>query len=379
MSRRLDGRALDLILDKMIRTVGDSKQEIYQISEASRDEFTSLTEQLKEVKIRVHETIHEGERIEVKLNYARTRLSEVSQQFEKYSEDEVREAYEYAHDLRTNLSLNRQQEKQLRERRDEIERRLLKLEETILRADHLVSQITVVLNYLTVDLREVNRALEDAKRKQDFGFQIIEAQEEERKKLSRDIHDGPAQMLANVILRSDLIERIHKEHGIDEAMKEIKSLKGMVRSALYEVRRIIYDLRPMALDDLGLVPTLKKYLHTVEDYHKTVISFVTLGEEQRLPSKLEVALFRLVQEAVQNANKHANASEIQVKIERKQDFITVVVKDNGNGFEIGGEKAGSFGLMGMTERVELLEGKMKIDSTVGMGTTIRIVVPLKEK
>ncbi|MFP3386653.1 sensor histidine kinase, partial [Tritonibacter sp. SIMBA_163] len=84
----------------------------------------------------------------------------------------------------------------------------------------------------------------------------IEAQEEERKRLSREIHDGPAQMMANVLLRSDLIEKTYREKGADKAFKEISSLKDMVRQALTEVRRIIYDLRPMALDDLGLVPTL---------------------------------------------------------------------------------------------------------------------------
>ena len=111
-------------------------------------------------------------------------------------------------------------------------------------------------------------------------MKIIEAQEEERKKLSREIHDGPAQMLANVMMRSDLIERVQREHGPEEAIKEIRSLKVMVRNALYEVRRIIYDLRPMALDDLGLIPTLKKYLQTTEDYNEGVqLEFFNLGQD----------------------------------------------------------------------------------------------------
>ena len=101
----------------------------------------------------------------------------------------------------------------------------------------------------------------------------------------------------------------------EESLQEIRSLKDMIRSALYEVRRIIYDLRPMALDDLGLIPTLNKYLHTVEEYNKmTQITFIHLGKDSRLPSTYEVALFRLIQESVQNALKHAQASEIEVKI-----------------------------------------------------------------
>ena len=89
----------------------------------------------------------------------------------------------------------------------------------------------------------------------------------------------------------------------------------MVRDALYEVRRIIYDLRPMALDDLGLSPTLRKYLRTIEDYYRTAtITYQFFGKEQRLDSKTEVSLFRLVQEAVQNALKHAEANEITVNL-----------------------------------------------------------------
>lgn len=151
----------------------------------------------------------------------------------------------------------------------------------------------------------------------------------------------------------------------------------MVRSALYEVRRIIYDLRPMALDDLGLIPTLRKYLQTVEEYNKkTRISFVHIGEEKRLPARLEVAIFRLVQESVQNALKHADAGEIEVKMEIKKNLLFLLVKDNGKGFDATEKKENAFGLIGMKERVELLEGTMNIRSQLGVGTTIFIQIPL---
>lgn len=149
------------------------------------------------------------------------------------------------------------EEKTLRERRDDLERRMRSLLDTIEKADHLVNQVNVVLNYLTYDLKHVGPALENAKLKESFSIKIIEATEEERKRISREIHDGPAQMLANVLLRTDLINRTYDEKGVEKALEEILSLKGMVRDALHEVRRIIYDLRPMALDDLGIVPTLK--------------------------------------------------------------------------------------------------------------------------
>ncbi|WP_175990084.1 sensor histidine kinase [Bacillus sp. Marseille-Q1617] len=377
--KKINTKLLDVILEKMVDTVDQSKDEIFQIGEQCRNDFEELTSELAEVKEMVIKVIDEGDELTQKSRHARLRLSEVSKHFQTYSETQVREAYEVAHDLQVKISINRQLEKQLRDRRDELQRRLQSLGDTIDRAEHLCTQISVVLNYLNSDLRQVNEALEDAKQRQDFGLQIIEAQEEERKRLSREIHDGPAQMMANVLMRSDLIDRVYREKGSDEAIKEIRDLKKMVRSALYEVRRIIYDLRPMALDDLGLIPTLRKYLSTIEEYnHGTSIQFVNIGLDVRLPSKYEVALFRLVQECVQNALKHAESSHIQVKVEVKKDNITVVVKDNGKGFDIEAQKTGSFGIMGMKERVDLLEGDITIDSTIGAGTVVIIGVPLNK-
>lgn len=376
--RKVDAKALDGILETMVGTVGSSKSEIFEIEEQCRRDYVDVTQELEDIRKKVAFIIREGDELESKARLSRKKLSEVSMHFNQYSEEEVREAYEKAHKRQVELQMNRQLEKDLRCRRDELERRLRGLQQTIERAETLVSQITVVLNYLTRDLRQVGEALEDARRRQDFGLKIIEAQEEERKKLSREIHDGPAQMLANVMMRSDLIERVYRERGGDEALREIRSLKTMVRSALYEVRRIIYDLRPMALDDLGLIPTLKKYLQTIEEYNNGIdLQFTNLGEEKRLPSEMEVALFRLIQEAVQNALKHAEPSYIHVKLAMTKELITVSVKDDGKGFDSSMEKEGSFGLMGMKERVELLDGEMKIASHLGAGTLVTIKVPFK--
>ncbi|GEN54441.1 sensor histidine kinase [Halobacillus faecis] len=369
--------ALDHIINEMVDTVTNSKDEIFQIGEESRSEFEKLNKELTETKKQVLALIDDGDKLEQKVRFSRTRLSEVSKHFQKYSEEEIRKVYEQTHELQMDLSMKREKEKQLRERRDDLEIRLRNLEETIGRAEALSGKISVVLNYLTEDFKHVSDALEDAKEKQEFGLQIIEAQEEERRRLSREIHDGPAQMLANVMLRSDLVGRTYRERGIEEALEEVKSVRALVRSALYEVRRIIYDLRPMALDDLGLIPTLKKYLATIEDYNKNVrFSFTSFGKEKRLETKYEVALFRLVQEAVQNALKHAEPSEIKVKVEMKSNAATIIVKDDGKGFDTSKKKEKSFGLVGMRERVDMLDGELNIDSSIGEGTIVTIHLPI---
>jgi two-component system sensor histidine kinase DegS len=376
-NKQFDAKQLDKIVEKIIDTVHNSKDEIFQIGEQSRQEYERLLDELAQTKELVNKVIHEGDRLEAQSRLARQRLSEVNRNFTRYTEAEIRDAYEKAHDLHMKLTMIREQERQLRARRDEIERRLIRLKETIERAEHLISQITVVLNYLNSDFRQIGEFIEGARQKQEFGLKIIEAQEEERKRLSREIHDGPAQMLAHVMMRSDLLERICRESGPDATIQELRDFKKMVRSALYEVRRIIYDLRPMALDDLGLIPTLRKYLQTVEEYNKvTKISFSHLGQEKRLPPRFEVAIFRLIQESVQNALKHAEPTEIQVKIEMNNHYIFIIVKDNGKGFDTSVKKENAFGLIGMKERVDLLEGKLEIRSKIGAGTVVAIQIPL---
>lgn len=375
--QKIDMKSIDEIREEMIDTVTSSKGDIFRISEQCRQDYENMKNELSEIKEMMVKLVTEEDHLEEQVLKARLNLSELSRNFKAYSEAEVREAYEKAHQLQMDLSINWQFKKQLLEKREDLERRLMGLEETINRADQLISQISVVMNYLMSDLKLMGEELQNAKAKQDFGLKIIEAQEEERKRLSREIHDGPAQMLANVIMRSDIVDKVYREQGPEEAISEINSFKKMVRAALYEVRRIIYDLRPMALDDLGLVPTLKKYLQTIEEYHNhSKINFVNIGLDQRLPTKYEVALFRLIQESVQNALKHANASEIKVRLEMTKSAINVLIKDNGAGFDMNQKKPESFGIIGMKERVELLEGKIEIDSKIGIGTTISVQVPL---
>ncbi|MFG6147981.1 sensor histidine kinase [Halobacillus sp. B23F22_1] len=371
-------KALDYIIKDMVSTVSNSKDEIFQIGEDSRVEFEKLDKELESIKEQVGNLIEDGDELERKVRSSRIRLSQVSKQFRQYSEEDIRKVYEQTHELQMDLSMTREKEKQLRERRDEIEMRLRNLDATIERAEALSGKISVVLNYLTEDFKNVSQTLETAKEKQEFGLQIIEAQEEERRRLSREIHDGPAQSLANVMLRSDLVERTFKERGIEEALSEMRNVRKLVRSALYDVRRIIYDLRPMALDDLGLVPTLKKYLATVEEYNQLHIHFASLGEKRRLESKYEVAIFRLIQEAVQNAVKHAEASSIDVKFELRKKMTKIVIEDDGKGFDPSLKREKSFGLMGMRERVDMVNGELHIQSSPGKGTIVTIHLPLNE-
>ncbi len=257
MTQKLEEKALDFVVEEMIDVVQKSKDEIFHISEEARSEHEQLQIELNETKEKVTKHINDGDALEQKVRFSRQRLSEVSKYFDRYSESEIREVYENTHAMQTRLAMLRQEEKILRDKRDELERRLVTLDQTVARSEGLASKISVILTYLNDDLRQVNEMIEEAREKQEFGLKIIEAQEDERRRISREIHDGPAQMLANILLRSELVDKTFRHGTTDETIGEIKSVRKMIRSSLYEVRRIIYDLRPMALDDLGLVPTIK--------------------------------------------------------------------------------------------------------------------------
>ena len=378
MAKKYDVKALDSIFGDVLDRMESSKQDIFVISEQSRQSYEDMKNELEDVRSNITRIVKAGDLLEDKTRAARRRLAEVSKFFDTLSENQVSQAYEQANRLQVQLAENRAEEKQYRQKRDRLQRRLQSLLQTIERAEHLANRLNVTISYLTSDYEDVGEAIDKAKLKQDYSLRIIEAQEEERKRLSREIHDGPAQMMANVLLRSDLIERTYREKGPELAFQEIKSLKEMVRDALTEVRRIIYDLRPMALDDLGLVPTLKKYLETTEDYNKgTKLYFQSNGNEVRLPSNYETAIFRLVQEAITNAVRHGKASQIEVKVEWLKNHVTLIVKDNGAGFDQSIVKNQSFGLLGMKERIELVNGEFFINSSPGNGTVLMFQIPLE--
>lgn len=374
--KKVSESLLDSIVEEMLEVVENSQDEIFEIGEDARTEYERLVVEIETIKDQVLTYIDEGDSLEREVQVSRQKLAKVSKNFNQYSEVEIRTNYDRTHMLQTQLVMLRQKEKSLRQKRDDLERRLRSLETMIERADDLASKISVILTYLNDDFQQVHMLIAEAREKQQFGLQIIEAQEEERKRISREIHDGPAQMLANILLRSELVERTYETGRMDLALEEMRKTRQMVQTSIEEVRRIIYDLRPMALDDLGLIPTIKKYIATMSDFNEQEIDFTIIGEEKRLDSKYEVALFRLMQESLQNAIKHAEASLIKVKLEIQSNQITLLIVDNGKGFDVSEKKDHSFGLVGMRERVEMLDGKLEINSKPNKGTIVYIQVPV---
>ena len=379
MNQAISISMLDGVIKRTIETVEASKAQIFEISEHARQQGNTLKLELHELRQEISKVIQKVDALELAYRKSRNRLVLVSRNFHTYTEEDIRIAYEEASRIQVELSIFRERENNLKRRRNDLERQLRNLAETIERAEKLVTQMGVVLGYLTGDLSKVDEALETAKQHQMMGLKIIQAQEEERKRVAREIHDGPAQSMANVVLRSEIVEKMLKNNRILEAQMELHELKEMVRMSLADVRRIIFDLRPMALDDLGLVPTLQKYIQTYEERTQVTVDLVVFGVEQPLKSSVKAAIFRLVQECLNNVEKHAGANKVQVKLEFLEDALVLVVKDDGIGFDVDQltAKGGSFGLLGMKERAQLLEGTMELQSSPGEGTKVMFQIPVK--
>ncbi|WP_373876578.1 sensor histidine kinase [Paenibacillus spongiae] len=359
----------------------ESKYQIYEICESARKELYSLGQELNQVLAETAEIIDKVDKLELDYRRARIRLTEVSRDFVRYQEEDIKNAYEKATHLQLDLMVFREKEGYLKARRDDLQKRVRNVEKSIERAESIGSQINVVLEYLSGDLNQVTRILESAKNRQQIGLKIILAQEEERKRIAREIHDGPAQSLANIVLRTEIAERLLSKQEFQIVQEELIDLKGQVRSGLEEIRKIIFNLRPMALDDLGLVPTVRKFVQDFEEKTRIRTKFDTFGKEMRLPSAMEAGIYRMIQEAFSNAYKHASPTYVALEITYQAQMVKIVVRDNGSGFHVDliesrAKDSTHFGLIGMRERVELLEGRMEIDSAINEGTKITIHVPI---
>lgn len=213
----------------------------------------------------------------------------------------------------------------------------------------------------------------------DVVARVIQAQEGIRERIAQRLHDGPTQSLANVVLTAEICEKLVQSDP-RRALSELGNLKGLVNAALQETRKFIFELRPMTLDDLGLVATLRRYTADIAAKYQLQIPLSAPQGERRLPKDAEVAIFRVAQEAILNAVEHSRASVVQVMAAWPADGFVLVVEDNGSGFNVEQALARAvnrqtIGIASMQERAEMVGGWLKIESTPGRGTRIELSIP----
>jgi len=248
-----DLKRINEIIRHTLAVIENSRGAIMEIAENARKEVAILKEEIQALQAEVQEVIKNSERLEKLMIKSRIKLATISGDYTRYTEEDMRAAYEEADRLRVELAVSRERERQTVIRRNELERRLKNAEVTLEKAEKLVAQVSTVLDYLAGDLSKLDEHIESAEQKRTLALRIIKAQEEERRRIAREMHDGPAQSMSNVILKAEICEKLF-EIDLEKAREELSALKEMVRACLKDVRRIIYDLRPMSIDDLGLSP-----------------------------------------------------------------------------------------------------------------------------
>jgi two-component system, NarL family, sensor histidine kinase UhpB len=231
--------------------------------------------------------------------------------------------------------------------------------------------INMMLNRLEQDTRTIER---HSRQIQVMSAQILHAQEEERRRIARELHDETSQALNALLLSIEMAQQSLPERD-REARQRLENSKQQTAQTLDAIHMLAFDLRPTMLDDLGLVPSVRWYAKRQSETYGVQIMVEADGLDDRLPDQTEVALFRVVQEALTNVAKHASASLARVQLERYEAGVRLTVQDNGRGFDMEQTHGDRLGLFGIQERVSLLGGTLDVDSRPGRGTRLTVEVP----
>jgi signal transduction histidine kinase len=210
---------------------------------------------------------------------------------------------------------------------------------------------------------------------------LIEVQEEAQKKLARDLHDGPTQSVAALAMRANFARRL-LERDPKQAGDELFKMEDLARKTTKEIRHMLFTLRPLVLESQGLTAALQQLAEKMRDTHnQNVIIEAEPGVEDKLELNQQGVLFYIVEEAVGNARKHAQAEHVWIRLRTQRDVLVLEIQDDGVGFNVGAldanyDKRGSLGMVNMRERAEMLSGAVKIESAEGRGTRVTVLIPL---
>ena len=388
----LEEGQLRRLLTSTIDTIEDNKTQIFDIYQNTRNEVDEARTRLAELKKRVAESIERVDALTADEQKAKQRLAAVSRNFTEHTEDEIRETYEAVSIIQINLAIEREKEQTMRVERDKLEIRLRYLHNVVARAEHMALSIGSVLSYLSTQVSGVLWKIEAVQKDKFVGARIIKATEEERYRISREIHDGPAQDLANALFTTTITERL-MDKDMAEAKKTLAELREELRKCLTGVRQIIFDMRPMALDDLGLPQAVEQLIQLFGERGKLHGTFSVEGEHYTLPKHVEIAIFRIVQEALNNVVHHAKTNKVRVRMHYTSQALTVLIADDGVGFDpshLTEEPEESddaldmetqrrlrgrhFGVIGMEERAKIIGAAIQILSEPGKGTKVHLRV-----
>jgi two-component system sensor histidine kinase DegS len=344
----------------------DTKSPLETLIEESRKEYEQVQLELREIDVLIKQSTGEVDKLAQRNAQITNKVKQVEATFETVPRDDIQKTYQAFQDAQKRLFMMRGQLEKLQSDQKNLQRfanqlrRLLEagegvsLSQTQKRATGGPAQPAIV--------------------------RVIEAQERERQFLVQEMHDGPAQALTNLILQAEICERLFDKDA-NRAREELASLREAVTATFQKVRSFMFDLRPMMLDDLGIVPTLKKYVEGFREKSAIATNLTVTGQERRLEPHNEATIFRVVQELTTNAWEHAHCTSIEISLDIDNAWVRASVEDNGSGFDVDEvlqavEQHKTIGLATLRERVEMLGGTLDIDSGIGRGTKVSFEIPV---
>lgn len=374
-------KSLDKVINDVILSIQSGQEEIFNISESVLKECELILQEIEKFKAKVLVVIKETEKLTKEEKESRQKLFLVSKNIGEYSENDIRKAYNEAKDKQVQLLLKREEEQNLIRERNQLEIRLKKNYEIVEQAESLMSKMKSVMDFLVSDLVDLGKTISNLEDKTQIGMKIIKAQEEERRRIARDIHDGPAQNIASLVIKTEIVEKLLKRGNI-HIEDELKDIKTQLRAVLKEIRGIMYDLRPISLDEVGLIPTIERMAADMSYEKNIAIEIKKISDYPIFNSLNKLIVYRIVQESLNNIIKHSGAKNVVIRMDVRQDSINGSVSDDGKGFDADSfmeAKDKSFGLSSMKERAEIAHGSITIKSVVGKGTKIMFSIPNEEE
>lgn len=335
---------------------------LQELLDYCREEQEAARRQLAEVQALIRQTSTDVERLAQRSLQLTNQIKQMEGQPESVPPAEIIETYQAALDVQRRLWLMRGQ----LEKFQSLEAHLQRYIEAL---DRILSTIPL--------LQEAATSRPGVG--PDFIVRLFEAQEQERQRLVRQLHDGPAQSLTNLVLQAEICERLFQRDP-ERAKAELAALKNAVTETFQRMREFLFDIRPMSLDDLGLIPTVRRYVETLKEKVKFSLSVQISGEERRLAAHQEAALFRIAQELLRNVRLHAQASQAVVRLAFQPQGVRLEVEDNGVGFDVDevladAPRRKTIGLTSIRQWVEMLGGQLSIVSAPGKGTRVTVFIP----
>lgn len=332
-------------------------------------EHEQTQKELKEIEVLIRQSSAEVEKLAQRNAQLATKLRQMEANLDTVPRHDIKEIYTAAQEAQMRLFMMRGQVEQLQAKQQHLERH-----------GNMLRQVLDLAGTVGLGVDGAEPGKKGGEGEGSPIVRIINAQENERQRLARQMHDGPAQSLTNLILQAEICERLFDTDPV-RARTELGNLKAAVASSFQKVREFIFDLRPMMLDDLGLNPTLKRYVQDFEAKSGLACNLVISGKDQRLPSHAEVTVFRVVQSLLNNVRDHANATHVEISLDLGPDGLRAKVEDDGSGFDVAEVMAAArqrktMGLMTVIEQLEMLGGQIEFDSSLGRGTKVELSLPV---